>query len=146
MSNGMQFTRQRMFPAWVTGLVLALSMTSGLGCGGEETDPGQEDPAVQPGSSDKTAAPAAEGSGSGVYGARGFRSCWQGCEPGESCVDGMCSSVGASQCVPSCYWHDTPSQCGSDGCGGSCGTCPSGQMCFGDQCVGRSLFPGWGGW
>ena len=34
-------------------------------------------------------------------------------------------------CVPNC----TGKQCGDDGCGGSCGTCPSGKICQNYQCV-----------
>jgi hypothetical protein len=36
-----------------------------------------------------------------------------------------CIVTGGTTCVPSC----TGKQCGSDGCSGSCGTCPSGQSC-----------------
>jgi len=35
-------------------------------------------------------------------------------------------------CTPSCAGK----QCGSDGCGGTCGTCPGGQTCTSGQCVG----------
>jgi agmatine/peptidylarginine deiminase len=35
-------------------------------------------------------------------------------------------------CVPNCAGK----QCGDDGCGGSCGTCPSGKTCQNYQCVG----------
>jgi MYXO-CTERM domain-containing protein len=35
------------------------------------------------------------------------------------------------ECTPSC----SGKQCGSDGCGGSCGSCPSGTTCSGNQCV-----------
>ena len=38
---------------------------------------------------------------------------------------------GEEYCVPSCTGHE----CGSDGCGGSCGTCPAGQSCVGGQCA-----------
>lgn len=42
----------------------------------------------------------------------------------ETCVDGQC------ECQPSCTdWPDGITGCGSDGCGGSCGTCPSGTAC-----------------
>ena len=37
----------------------------------------------------------------------------------------------AGECVPSCAGK----QCGSDGCGGSCGTCPGGQACQAGACV-----------
>jgi len=38
------------------------------------------------------------------------------------------------QCTPSC----TGKQCGSDGCGGSCGTCSSGYTCVNNQCIVQS--------
>jgi peptidoglycan/xylan/chitin deacetylase (PgdA/CDA1 family) len=38
----------------------------------------------------------------------------------------------AGACVPTC---STTVICGSDGCGGSCGTCPSGQRCAAGACV-----------
>ncbi len=38
-------------------------------------------------------------------------------------------------CTPSCGGKD----CGPDGCGGSCGTCPAGETCFGDGlCAGTA--------
>lgn len=39
-------------------------------------------------------------------------------------------ACGASICVPSC----TGKTCGSDGCGGTCGTCDSGASCVGSSC------------
>ncbi len=41
------------------------------------------------------------------------------CGPGHVCVEGSC------ECLPSCEGRD----CGSDGCGGTCGTCEPGQAC-----------------
>src|SRR5215472_11728885 len=41
------------------------------------------------------------------------------------------------RCIPSCGHHN----CGDDGCGGSCGTCPSGLACNGGYCGTTS-----GGW
>lgn len=38
-----------------------------------------------------------------------------------TCTSGICDSTG--QCVASCTPSCTGKQCGSDGCGGSCGTC-----------------------
>jgi hypothetical protein len=40
-------------------------------------------------------------------------------------ADGACVDHSGTTCTPTC----TGKQCGSDGCGGSCGTCPSGQTC-----------------
>ena len=72
------------------------------------------------------------------------------------CMDGMCSApvavpaccnsntdcVGGTVCVnntcqaPTCTPDCTGKQCGDDGCGGSCGTCPAGQTCTAaGQCV-----------
>jgi hypothetical protein len=43
-------------------------------------------------------------------------------------------------CTPSC----SNKQCGSDGCGGNCGTCPSGQSCDSSgQCQAVSCTPSW---
>ncbi|MBN2498801.1 MAG: hypothetical protein JXR96_29690 [Deltaproteobacteria bacterium] len=51
------------------------------------------------------------------------------CADGQTCRDGRCTS-----CVPDCVGRE----CGPDGCGGSCGTCPSDQRCdqTSGQCVG----------
>jgi len=38
----------------------------------------------------------------------------------------------SGSCVPNCAGKE----CGDDGCGGSCGTCPSGKTCQNYQCVG----------
>lgn len=35
-------------------------------------------------------------------------------------------------CTPNC----TGKECGSDGCSGSCGTCPTGETCQNGVCVG----------
>ncbi|MFH1828527.1 MAG: cohesin domain-containing protein, partial [Nanoarchaeota archaeon] len=35
----------------------------------------------------------------------------------------------------SCYSNCDNKQCGTDGCGKSCGSCPEGQLCKNDQCV-----------
>jgi len=40
-------------------------------------------------------------------------------------------------CTPSCAGK----QCGDDGCGGSCGTCPAGQTCNAGQCKPQSCTP-----
>ncbi|GEM_PF-2908305 len=45
------------------------------------------------------------------------------CEPSAKCFEGSC-------CVPSCAGME----CGTDGCGGSCGTCPAGYQCLSGQC------------
>ena len=39
--------------------------------------------------------------------------------------NGACIVTGGTTCTPQC----TGKQCGSDGCSGSCGTCPTGQTC-----------------
>ena len=44
-----------------------------------------------------------------------------------TCVDGVCEG-----CTPEC----TGKSCGSDGCGGSCGTCPDGGACDAGVCGG----------
>jgi|GEM_PF-1743636 len=60
---------------------------------------------------------------------------------GETYCDGSCSllcginqvcyGTPASCCTPNC----NSKTCGSDGCGGSCGTCPDGQTCSNENCV-----------
>jgi len=47
--------------------------------------------------------------------------CGNACAGGETCTLGTCSTV----CTPNC----TSRICGTDGCGGSCGTCPTGRVC-----------------
>jgi hypothetical protein len=49
------------------------------------------------------------------------------CVPGTSCIDGQCQAGCTADC--------TNKQCGSDGCGGSCGECGGGQLCASGQCV-----------
>ena len=52
----------------------------------------------------------------------------QACPPGESCSDGRCTD-----CRPQCRDR----QCGPDGCGGSCGTCPEPMAC--DAATGKCV-------
>ncbi|MCX6798210.1 MAG: hypothetical protein NTX66_03310 [Candidatus Falkowbacteria bacterium] len=47
------------------------------------------------------------------------------CEPGWFNCDGNITNGCESQCCPSCAGK----QCGPDGCDGTCGTCPNGQIC-----------------
>ncbi len=58
----------------------------------------------------------------------GGGNCW--CLREESCdcdVD-VCTESGC--CTPMCNWCGNGLTCGDDGCGGSCGTCPSNTHCF----------------
>lgn len=49
------------------------------------------------------------------------------CQPGQACVNGLCSGG----CVPQCTTADgTPKVCGPNGCGGQCGSCPPGTQCL----------------
>jgi len=64
--------------------------------------------------------------------------CGLPCGAGESCIGGACL------CIPACAGRE----CGSDGCGGSCGSCPAGWSCepSGDcvcrpACAGRECGP-----
>ena len=52
-----------------------------------------------------------------------FEDC--GCLEGEVCFGGVC-------CETACAGKE----CGSDGCGGECGTCQAPLLCLGDSCVG----------
>ncbi len=49
------------------------------------------------------------------------------CLPGTSCIDG--------QCLPGCTPDCSSKQCGTDGCGGSCGVCAGGQVCGNGACL-----------
>jgi hypothetical protein len=51
--------------------------------------------------------------------------CIPACWPGYACVNG--------QCVP-CESDCTGLECGDDGCGGNCGTCPGGKVCQAGTC------------
>jgi MYXO-CTERM domain-containing protein len=51
--------------------------------------------------------------------------CDPACAQGEKCVDGECVV-----CVPECDGKN----CGADGCGGQCGECPDGLVCFDGLC------------
>lgn len=56
------------------------------------------------------------------------------CESADQCCDGECCPAGyvcsgeetCVSCLPNCDGRD----CGDDGCGGSCGTCPDGSGCL----------------
>ena len=55
-----------------------------------------------------------------------------------SCLDAWVACQNDSGCNPSCMQPDGVSlkECGDDGCGGSCGTCPAGESCDAtDNCV-----------
>jgi hypothetical protein len=75
------------------------------------------------------------------------------CESDLECVDGICVE---STCVPDCGQVDPDcvappgamcfmKQCGPDGCGGTCGTCPFSSLCINSTCVnnggGNNLCP-----
>jgi len=47
-----------------------------------------------------------------------------------SCYEQWQACAGSAPCIPDC----TGKTCGSDGCGGSCGTCGENQVCYADQC------------
>ena len=61
-----------------------------------------------------------------------FRSCLgpDSCDGIQSCVDGQWGDCDCN-CIPDC----TGKQCGSDGCGGSCGSCEATQLCRFDKCL-----------
>ena len=48
----------------------------------------------------------------------------------EEICDADCAAGTCQACVPSC----AGAECGGDGCGGSCGTCPAGSGCVDDLC------------
>ena len=58
------------------------------------------------------------------------------CGSGEKCENGQLSCTVSSQC--SCQPSCSGKQCGDNGCGGSCGSCPAGKSCSGGSCVGCS--------
>ncbi len=58
-----------------------------------------------------------------------------GCD-GNNAGDG--DGDGDGDCAPQCDLFGQPFECGDDGCGGSCGTCPAGETCggiFGVECI-----------
>ncbi|GEM_PF-4702092 len=53
------------------------------------------------------------------------------CAQSESCnSQGVCVPVIPATCTPDCAGME----CGDDGCGGTCGTCPAGESCVGGGC------------
>ena len=60
------------------------------------------------------------------------------CDEAAPCDDGLTCVAGAC-CQPSC---PEAAQCGSDGCGGSCGACDDGLACDEDQSCGVQCEPG----
>jgi len=51
------------------------------------------------------------------------------CPTGQTCSSGTC--VAGNTCTPSC----SGKECGSDGCGGSCGNCSTGLVCIDGSCI-----------
>ncbi|MBW2699201.1 MAG: putative metal-binding motif-containing protein [Deltaproteobacteria bacterium] len=45
------------------------------------------------------------------------------------CPDGMACDPSTGECVPICAEQCQGKECGPDGCGGSCGLCPTGEFC-----------------
>ncbi len=56
---------------------------------------------------------------------------WSNVSNGTTCGTNKWCQAGSCVCQPQCEGK----QCGSDGCGGSCGTGCNGLYCYGDQCV-----------
>lgn len=57
---------------------------------------------------------------------------WECCDDGDCAANSICDpDTHTCQCLPDC----TGKKCGDDGCGGSCGTCPSGQVCSNGRCA-----------
>ncbi|MBF0330371.1 MAG: hypothetical protein HQL17_00405 [Candidatus Omnitrophica bacterium] len=53
-----------------------------------------------------------------------------------TCPQGqVCNTVGDGLCMACPSDACTGKECGSDGCGGSCGTCGDGMTCTGDKCI-----------
>lgn len=68
--------------------------------------------------------------------------CTQSCQVDEDCPEQwLCKERPGTcpDCVFICYWDCTPlcdvKECGSDGCGASCGTCPPGFICLEGNCT-----------
>ena len=62
------------------------------------------------------------------------------CPEGYYCFEqGYCLPFGKidPDCIPDCDGRE----CGNDGCGGSCGSCPDGESCLSDQCVEGTCVP-----
>lgn len=62
------------------------------------------------------------------------------------------NQAGVHVCVPTCLPNCSGKMCGPDGCGGSCGGCPTDTSCVGNQCKGAggggcepTSYPGCGG-
>ena len=56
---------------------------------------------------------------------------WSDVAQGTPCGGGTCQQGQCVGCVPDCEGN----QCGSDGCGGSCGACDDSQWCTKNECV-----------
>jgi hypothetical protein len=99
------------------GVLLAVAVLSGVvaceqpGDGGTLCDPGDVQVCPCP------------GAGNGVQSCNSGGTAWNACE---GCTTG--------QCVPEC----SGKECGSDGCGGSCGKCFGDDVCDTGQCVSGS--------
>jgi hypothetical protein len=60
----------------------------------------------------------------------------EACPAGQSCLDGRCTA-----CTPNC----ADRECGDNGCGGSCGTCPGNLFCDSGKCVDECFDECWWG-
>ncbi len=71
----------------------------------------------------------------GAYDPNASCQCDQNCGKVGDCCDDFCDNCSAlypqaCECVPNCVTDDgAAKECGGDGCGGVCGTCPEGSAC-----------------
>ena len=63
------------------------------------------------------------------------------CATDALCIDGYCAPPAEGDCVPDCAGVE----CGSDGCGGTCGGCPAGEICLSGLCGPGERVGGGGG-
>ena len=63
------------------------------------------------------------------------------CGPGYTCINNLGTAPTCLECVPDC----AGCECGDDGCGGSCGTCPNGETCNGNQICEANTCTLWNG-
>jgi hypothetical protein len=60
---------------------------------------------------------------------------------GVTCLSGQACNPADAQCVGNCVPACTGKACGNDGCGGTCGTCASGQVCNASGQCGAACTP-----
>jgi parallel beta-helix repeat protein len=65
--------------------------------------------------------------------------CGADCEQNSDCTGGKTCNTSTCKCESSCTPDCSEKECGSDGCGGSCGSCSGDKSCVNNKCISTEL-------